>query len=274
VAISRRSMRARWRLRRLRPIGRRPLVWFRHLRLRGDDIVLDEYPKSGGTWAAFMLGEALFGVPIDFLNQSQIAPAVGWHAESAPCLDGTQGRLVRSHEPYREGYRRSIYLVRNVADVAVSYFHQLRWLGVDVELKPFLRLMVEGRVDGYGSWSSHVESWLGAPSESVVIVRYEDLLAEPNETLSRILKFIRIERDSHLIAEAVKNNTLQRMREKEEKARNTVFNGRGQGAFVRKGVTGDFRQWLDSEDVDLIAKVAGRTLTRLGYDLNQLAARG
>jgi hypothetical protein len=234
------------------------------------DVVLDEYPKSGGTWVAFMLGEVLFGRPVDFENQEVLVPAVGRHAGLAPSLPGS-GRFLRSHEPYRSEYRKAIYLVRNIADVAVSYFNNLRWLRIEVSFKEFLPALLTGRVDGYGTWASHVESWLDASvgSGEILVVRYEELRTSPEELLLSMADFLGVEADQDRIRSAVANNSLERMREKQERARDSVFTDRDPASdFVRKGAVGDSASWMDPEDEHLIARYAGATLERLGYSVN------
>jgi sulfotransferase family protein len=262
----------RWRLRRLRPIARKPLVLARHRGLRPADVVLDEYPKSGGTWVAFMLGELLTGREVDFENQGAAVPAVGAHRGTAPSLPGS-GRLLRTHEPYRPEYGKAVYLVRHVADVAVSYFHNLRWMKVDVDFERFLPALLRGQVDGYGPWASHVESWLDAAEADVLLVRFEDLKASPEAEVRRMVDFLGVAADDEIIARAVANNSIERMRRKQDQARATVFNDRDpSGDFVRTGTVGDSAVLLDEKGHRLIERYAGRALERLGYPIRLAGA--
>ena len=45
---------------------RAPLVWFRHRGLRGSDIILASYPRSGQYWLRFQLGELFSGRPVEY----------------------------------------------------------------------------------------------------------------------------------------------------------------------------------------------------------------
>jgi len=262
------SHRVRWHLRRLRPLVRPPLVSVRHVGIREDDWIVAEHPKSGGTWLAFMLGEALFGTDMDFSNQSRFMPAVGRHRH-APVVPGVGGRLLRTHERWRPAYARGIYLVRHVADVAVSYHRWLEWLGVPgVSFDEFLPEFLKGHIDGWGPWQRHVSSWLDARSSAVHIVRYEDLRADTEGVLACALRFIGVPMDAAVLARAVENNTFERMREKEEGARSSVFGTRTEGThFVRSGAVGEGLRLLRPDQIAMIDRFAGPQLRRLGYEL-------
>jgi hypothetical protein len=259
----------RWRLRRLRPILRKPLVWRRHWRgFSEHDVILDEYPKSGSTWLAFMLGQILFDTDVDFENMVAYVPGVGRH-EGAANLPGRDGRLLRSHEPYRSDYRTVIYLVRHVGDVAVSYFKSLKWVAIEhVEFDDFLPMFLNGHIDGYGPWAAHVDSWLDASVPRFLLVKFEDLRVDPAATLSQICDFLGTDASPERILRSVDSNTIEGMREKEARARATVFRKRDRDShYVRKGAIGDSLNYLSDEAIELIGRRAGKTLERLGDDL-------
>jgi hypothetical protein len=228
--------------------------------------VLDEYPRSGGTWLTFMLGELIFSRTLDFESEREFIPAVGWHRQ-APRPLPSGGRLLRTHEPFRADYPKAIYVVRHVGDVAVSYFNWWKWARVeDVEFKPFFRAFLSGHVDGYGPWHRHVASWLDVVDRPVHMVRYEDLRQVTEATLRHILDFLGLSAADTDISSAVLRNSLEEMRRKQERARASVFRSRAPDRdVVRKGSIGGWRDWLDREDVRLMERHAGPTLTRLGY---------
>jgi hypothetical protein len=250
----------------MRPLIRGPVVRFRHLGLRKDDWVLAEYPKSGGTWLAFVLGEALFGAEVDFANQGRFMPAIGRH-RSAPIVPGVGGRLVRTHERHRPSYGRAIYLVRHVADVALSYHRWLSWLGVQgVGFDEFLPEFLQGHVDGWGPWQRHVSSFLDAPPSTVHVVRYEDLRTDIDGAVTRILAFMGATVGESDLKRSIANNSIERMREKEARARAGVFAARTEGTnFVRSGAVGEGADVLSPDQMSMIERYAGPQLRRLGY---------
>jgi hypothetical protein len=215
-----------------------------------------------------MLGEALFGTEMDFSNQSRFLPAVGRHGK-APAVPGVGGRLLRTHERWRPSYARGIYLVRHVADVAVSYHRWLEWLGVPgVGFDEFLPEFLKGHVDGWGPWQRHVSSWLDARPSAVHIVRFEDLRSDTEAVLAGTLRFIGAQVSASTLARAAENNSIERMREKEERARASVFGARTAGThFVRSGAVGEGLRLLSSDQIAMIDRFAGPQLRRLGYEL-------
>lgn len=265
----------RWRIRGVRPALRKPLVRWRHRGLHEDDAYLAEYPKSGGTWLAFMLGEIVFDQAIDFESQGRFMPAVGFHRD-APRIPPLGGRLLRTHEPRRPEYERGIYLVRHIGDVAVSYYKYLTWLGIDPpSFKQFLRAFLHGHVEGYGPWPKHVESWLQTSPDATLVIRFEDLRTATEKSLRRILNFLGLEASDSSLAAAIHNNTMEKMRTKQESARTTVLRHRSlEVDFVRKGAVGDAHVWLDSEDMGLLEAFAGPTLRRLGYSIDPIIRKG
>ena len=195
-------------------------------------------------------------------------PAVGRHG-SAPMVPGVGGRLVRTHERYRPAYGRAIYLVRHVADVALSYHRWLEWLGVrGIEFDEFLPEFLQGHVDGWGPWQRHVVSWLDARSTDVHVVRYEDLRSDTDGALSGILDFIGATVAREDVMRSTRNNSIERMREKEARVRATVFAARTEGThFVRSGDAKDGPHVLSASQIAMIDRYAGHELNRLGYEL-------
>jgi hypothetical protein len=116
-----------------------------------------------------------------------------------------------------------LYLVRDGRTVALSYFDHLRREGrFDADLPEFLDRFVAGSVDGYGPWADHVTGALefsaSAPGP-FLLVRYEELRAEPVAALDRALTFLGRPLDTEALARIVAANTKARMRAKEAGSR-------------------------------------------------------
>jgi hypothetical protein len=222
-----------------------------------------------------MLYEILSGQPAGFLKSSRAIPHVGKHRRISSLLPGNR-RLIKTHEPYHAVYRRAIYLVRDVRDVVLSEYAHYAWRGVgEKSLDGFAARFLVGRVHGlgFGSWISHVNSWLEARStlgDDLLVIKYEDLRRQTEETLARVVEFLGVAADGQTIRDAVENNTIERMRAKEDETRDVSFGDRLANytedlRFVRKGTAGGWRQALTGEQVSLIQQHAGGTLARLGY---------
>jgi hypothetical protein len=93
----------------------------------------------------------------------------------------------------------AIYIVRNPLDVAISYAHHLGKpidFAIDfINLKNAEALGNARHVyEVYGSWSQHVLSWTRKPHPAIYVMRYEDMLAEPQKTFGALARHLLLRR--------------------------------------------------------------------------------
>jgi len=254
---------------------RAPLVWRRHRGLNGKDVFVASYPRSGSTWLRFLLFEALTRRDAGFDDVNRYIPDVGMHRDAVPLLP-SGGRLIKTHEAYRSDYARAIYIVRDVRDVALSEYAYEKAQGwVTCSLDEFLESFVRGKVNGYGSWQTHARSWLDsslARRGDLLVVRYGDLKREPETNLSQIAGFLGVGLGDETIRAAIRNNSFQNMRKKEEEAPQIGYDPRTRSIaedkrFVRSGKVGGWVERLTSNQLALLTESAGEMLVRLGFDL-------
>lgn len=245
----------------------------RSIALRGGDRVpfhpVCEYPRSGGTWLCRMIADCL-DLPFP---QNPVLPC------GFPCV-------LHTHWPFDARFRRAVYLVRDGRDVMVSaLFDQFRRVHEEPGLRPVLCGLDEG-IDApvptdddvrrilpafiekefrrpFGTrvnWAAHVLGWW-APDErpGVVFVRYEDLRRDCRGTLTRVVTaYAGREIDPWRIEMAVEKFSMERAtgRRPGEEAR---------GAFIRKGIVGDWRTHFTAEAAAVFDRSGGTALRRLGY---------
>lgn len=245
-----------------------PLVWVRHRALRQSDIILGAYPRSGSTWTRFTLFEILTGREADFDVVNATLRGVGSFERGMPVLP-YGGRLIGTHEQYRREYKRAVYLVRDGRDVLLSEYAYLKALKFfDSDLDRFIERFLgkDGhRINGFGPWQNHVSSWLDSPlanTSNLLLVRFHELRNNPEEGFSRIADFLGVDVTSERIHQAVLNNSLSRMREKEKRSPQLPSQ---KDSFVRKGANQGWRGTLTESQLDLIERRAGSILLRLGY---------
>ncbi|MGB2606391.1 MAG: sulfotransferase domain-containing protein [Candidatus Sulfotelmatobacter sp.] len=270
---------------------RDPIVWLRHRGLDSSDVYLAEFPRSGSTWLRFILVEILTGEPAGFLNVNSAIPEIGTHGRARPILPGG-GRLIKTHEPYRRNYRRAIYLVRDVRDVLFSVeacdreFGWANYFSHGRDFDGYLESFLNGGTMRFRSWQGHVHSFLDSPtaaSGNMLLVHYEEMRRNTEATLLQILEFLEVDADPSAVRNAIANNTLERMRAKEDSVKKpdvkltkgTLLRGHKKGRFVGKGALGGWREKLTPEQLQLIDRYAGDAMQRLGYPLSsQLADAG
>jgi hypothetical protein len=246
-----------------------PLVWFRHRGVTPRDVFVASYPRSGSTWLRFLLFEALTKNDAGFDNVNRVIPDVGMHSEATPLLP-RQGRLIKTHEPYRAEYNRAIYIVRDVRDVVLSEYAYENALGrVRGTFDDFLADFLRGRAGRYGSWLDHVQDWIDSPAADrgdLLVIRYRDLRRDAQNHLERIVDFLGVGVDRKMIANAIRNNEFQKMRVKEDRAPQLGKSGDEEKRFVRKGAVGGWREQLTPEQLQRIEDKLGPMLARLGFE--------
>ena len=167
----------------------------------------------------------------------------------------------------------AVYLVRNPLDVAVSCAHHWDWpIGRAVaELcRPDAALSQQARGIHHVlpqpllDWSGHVASWLEQRELPVHVVRYEDLLADPEAAFAGILRFTGLDPDAGRVARAVAHSRIERLRAQEERS---GFEEKPLAcrSFFRAGRAGTWRDALAPEQVRALTAAHAGAMDRFGY---------
>jgi hypothetical protein len=217
----------------------------------------------------FMLGEALSGVPSNFDQIQRIVPEIGVHVHAYPVVPGG-GRLIKTHEPYRSQYKRAIYIVRDVRDVMLSSF--ARETALDVvhirTLDDYVRPFMQGRMTRFGSWQEHVEGWMNSPlakNGDLLVVSFEEMRKDLEGTVARCLQFLGKKVDPPVIHAVVCNNSLEKMRAKEDQAKTLPKSPGEEGRWIGQGAIQGWRQKLSRRQLAIVDQFAGDLLERLDY---------
>jgi hypothetical protein len=249
-----------------------PHIWLRHRGLTPTDVFWAAYPRSGSTWSRFTLYEILTGGEASFHAVNAAIRGIGRHQFGLHTLPGN-GRLISTHEQYRKEYKRAIYMVRDARDVALSEFAYTRALEFfRGDLDEFLNVFLCGKISGFGPWPQHINSWLNSPiagTDNLLMVRFEDLRQNPIEGFRRMADFLGVSVDQERIRQAVANNSLDKMKEKEraEPQRASV-----KDRFVRSGSVQGWRSKLTAAQEQFFEQHAGSLLRSLGYPASAAVA--
>src|SRR5215467_9806005 len=186
-----------------------------------DDVFLVSYPKSGNTWARFLLANLMFpNTAVTFANIHLLVP--GPQATPRKYFERMpRPRLIKSHECFDPAYPRVIYIVRDPRDVAVSQYHfhrKCRLIADDCPMEDYLPRFLAGEVCRHGSWGENVASWLATrrPGHRFLLLRYEDMVSSTATELSRIAGFLGIPATPSLISQTVERSSADRMRKLEK----------------------------------------------------------
>jgi hypothetical protein len=244
----------------------RPVGWLRNFGLDSSDVLLASYGRSGSSMLRFILAEILSGTPSAFDTIQRIVPEVGLQLHTYSTLPGN-GRLIKTHEPYCREYKRAILIVRDVRDALLSSYQREIAIGsISMNLDGYIRPFMEGRMAHWGSWQSHAESWINSPladSGDLLVVRYEDMRQDPERTVRRSLQFLGKVAEASIIEAAIRNNSLQQMRSKEQRSRLAKIEG--DGRQVNSGLIERWRTVLTPRQLEIVDEYAGDMLVYFGY---------
>ena len=213
-------------------------------------VTVVEYPKSGGTWLVSMLGD-YFDIPKrdiyvrDGYNVFDVTKHP-WY-QNATSLNLTESCVIKSHElPNSNLHNFStsyIHLVRDGRDVVVSKYIYERdfcvqngiYASFDTPWDEYLQKTAR-------EWHNFVLAWVesGHPW-----FRYEDLIAQPVETLRDVIKLLEFEVVDRDLVLVVKKNTKDKMR----KSLAATFS---YNTFVRKARAGDWINYFSTEEFEHI----------------------
>ncbi len=239
---------------------------------------------------------------INFLNTGQFSSrelldrAIGWEtselapAEWAALRLPTQEMLaaqmpevpMKTHEVFADpldgrrlfsprASRCALYVVRNPLDVAVSLSHY--WGNSQDAAVAFMndpRAELTFAPNGpqvsqlLCDWSTHVLSWVDAPSDfPVCVLRYEDMLAMPEQAFGRAALAAGLSTNPEDVSRAIAHSRFDQLQRQEsekgfvERTTNRVF--------FRAGRSGEGREKLTARQVETIIEHHGAVMRRFGY---------
>ena len=258
-----------------------------------DDTMLVSYPRSGNTWTRFLIANLVYSDQnVDFTNIERLVPDTS--SQSSRGLKKTpRPRIIKSHDYFDPRYPKTIYIVRDPRDVALSYydFHRRNsFIDDNVTLKEFVDRFVDGRLvsAGWGTWGENVASWVYSRrnSNSFLLLQYMDLHANPEAQLERVSKFLGIDPDPARISKAIENSSANRMRQLEKLQYNEWVNSQGYLArrakkkrvrkdipFVGGAKVNGWREAMPEDSIHRIESAWGDIMATLGYELVTVSPR-
>lgn len=214
------------------------------------------YPKSGNTWVRVLLANLLNTNPEleiafhnvgDFIPDSHNPDQRKYIINKDSNFSTLPAQVVKSHDSFK-GYfkdKKVIYMLRNGSSVIPSFFH---YINARSRQPVTFEDILSGKAShSFGSWNSHVFSWLKSKPKSLLFIQYEKLRNHPEYELRRISEFLKIPVDDQRIKEAISRSDFEEMKRLEEKYGYFNDNRTAEGKktpFVRKGT-------LNKEDSEI-----------------------
>lgn len=245
----------------MRELGYRPID-----ESRENDLFIVGFPKSGNTWMQNLVAGILFGIDTRMLMDRLTQVLV-------PNVHGARfykrfGEFTcfKSHFLPQPGYRRVVYLVRDGRDAMISYWHMNK-------AKKYSSIsLTDMIINGTGlfpcKWHEHVNQWLANPfNAQMIVIRYEDLHAQPLVEMRRFCDFAGIDRSDEVLETSISGNSLACMQQKEDSFGWDNPDWDANEKFIRKGIIGGFKQEMPGELIQHFENESRRELLRLHYQL-------
>jgi hypothetical protein len=230
------------------------------------DAFVISFPKCGRTWMRVQLARILqqhFGLE----EQDWIAiEAMAQGRRDVPkirLLNADKPERKRPHELHASvvsyfRHRKVVLLVRDPRDVVVSMYMQRTKRGMRPPFSGTLSEFLDEPVGSFDTLIQYYNLWSepAASTENRLIVRYEDLRAEPSQELRRVVDFIGLsEVEDTVIDEAVAFGAFDNMRAMEkrgsiQKKQMRPGDPNDEESFkTRKGQVGGYVEYLNAEQV-------------------------
>jgi hypothetical protein len=248
----------------------------RGLTVYPDDTFLVSFPRSGNTWTRFLVCNLINpDDPVNFAQLESRIPEI-YDVSDRSLRAFPRPRIIKSHESFDPRYKKVIYIVRDPRDVLLSYYEfqlKRRVITEECSLEDFVPRFMEAEFEPKtGSWRDHVLSWIATRTgqQTFLLLRYEDMLANPQQESAKIASFLGLDSSADRIARAVELSSADRMRklEKEQSGQwKETKNTRQDKPFVRKAVSGGWKSALPEHCVAELESAWGDVMRSVGYQL-------
>lgn len=268
-------------------------------KLRRADCVVVSFGKSGRTWLRVMLSR--FYQVRHGLSERHLIGFDNLHLRNAaiPKIFFTHDNYTKDFTGNRDSKvdyagKKVVLLVRHPADVAVSQYHQWRHRMrpnkavlnqyPDQEQEVGMFDFVAREPAGLAKVIDFMNGWAGeiGRSDDLLVVRYEDMRARPEKTLSRMLAFIGTPGSDQEVRQAVEFASFENMRRMEENSTFWLSGGRmrpkdrnnPESFKTRRGKVGGYRDYFDDSEVLQIDRIVEQQLSPLfGYAKDSTGAQ-
>ena len=162
-----------------------------------------------------------------------------------------------------------IYVVRNPLDVAVSYAHHLS-VPLDEAVSHMgiatnrLATVDQFAFQWLGTWSGHASSWLNAPGLRLHVMRYEDMLAKPEQAFGALNAFLGLNPGRERLRKAIRFASFDTVA-RQERQRGFIERSKVTDRFFRRGKVGAWRDELSEAQVSKLIADHREVMRRVDY---------
>ena len=248
---------------------------------RKSDVLITTPPKAGTTWMQQILHQMRTKGDDTFSNIFEIVPWLEFPRPDLSVEEQLAGyeqisepRVFKTHCTYSQtpgvDTARIVLSSRDPRDCCISFYHHLQ--GLTDEVKAEKKVPPVDDFDAFferwldfAAWFRNIQSWWPHKDQANVLwLRYEDMKADLPGAIEQLSVFLDWPLTDEQKNKVVEHSSFSWM--KENAKRFTTMAGRNQphfkpGAFIRKGVVGDYKTQLTAEQEARILAKAREMLT-------------
>jgi hypothetical protein len=179
-------------------------------------------------------------------------------------------KLVRGVNMIPDEYTKSaVYILRNPLDMVLSYARhyglKIKDAVACISNPDNANAPTEDTVAQFlGTWSDHVNSWTSGAHYPVLVLKYEDLLADPKLHFAKLVAHFGLPLDEERLERAIRFSSIKELR-KQEKESGFVERSQLTDKFFGKGTSGQWESQLSDDLVKYIRREHRDVMERYGY---------
>lgn len=233
------------------------------------------YPKCGRSWARFALARYLANVRgTEFDNKKDVNEYVGDLPTLGFCHDGTSFTPINftaeewpaDQSVYQD--KRIVLMVRDLRDAMVSFYHHCKER--ECVYEGTISEYVRDPRFGIAKPVRFLNRWVEARHEveDFMVVRYEDMRANPPGELLRMASFLGYPDDNGAATEAAEYASFGNMKQLERSGALSIKGQFGAGKSgtedsfkVRRGAMGGWKDELSADDAEYLTHYLNENLS-------------
>ncbi|KAI9105131.1 hypothetical protein K1719_022847 [Acacia pycnantha] len=273
-----------------------------HFQALDSDVILVTSPKSGSTWLK-ALTFAIFNRKTHHPNATQTSSThplltanphalvrtleiIVYNGQAEPDLSSySSPRLFSTHMPYvllpksiKSSRCKIVYLCRNPKDQFVSLWHFMNKLRPELQTDKMIVDSFEQFFRGVSPWGPFWDHMLAYYKESlekpnkIMFVKYEDMKGEPDRILKDLAGFMgygfsKEEEADDIVGDILRLCSFENLSNLEVNNSGKLPHGVEHKAFFRRGIVGDWKNFLTSDMAERLDVVIQEKLEKHGLKL-------
>lgn len=242
--------------------------------LNDNQYFLASFPKSGNTWVRFILSYLIDSSELitvkklgNFIPDLHVLDQLKLIENSKSNFREFDFQFIKTHDSYSKFYKNKnkILVVRDGRDVITSYYHYINSrTKKNISIENIIR---NENIHNFGSWTEHFNSWKNHIKNSSALLKYEDLLVDPFQHISKLLKNIGWKKKDHEIIDSIEKSSFKELK-KNEKENGIMFSDKindNSVPFFRSGKSGNWKNHFSDKEHDIFWKLHGNTMKALNY---------